>query len=263
LISLKSPREIELMKEAGRIVAEVLDILTQQALPGVTTKELDTIAEEHIRRCEAIPAFKDYGGTCSRPPFPATICASVNEEVVHGIPGTRVLKEGDILSVDVGARREGYFGDAAKTIAIGHITPEAGRLVKVCREALDKALEKVQPGRKLSEVAAAVQQHTEANGYSIVRKFVGHGIGKEMHEGPQIPNFLSPSFTDVTLKPGMTLAIEPMINQGSFRVRTGPNGWTVSTVDGRLSAHWEHTVAVTRNGADILTLPRQVGGRSN
>ena len=255
MISLKSPREIELMREAGSIVAEVLAVLTEKAVPGITTQELDTIAEEHIRRCKAIPAFKNYGGTRSRPPFPATICASVNEEVVHGIPGQRVLKEGDILSVDVGACKEGYFGDSAKTIAIGHITPEAGRLVKVCREALNKAIHKVAPGQKLSEVSAAVQQHTEANGYSVVRKFVGHGIGTEMHESPQIPNFVSPDATDVILKPGMTLAIEPMINQGSFRVRTGANGWTVSTVDGMLSAHWEHTVAVTPDGAAILTQP--------
>lgn len=255
MISLKSPREMRLMREAGRIVAEVLAILTEKAAPGVTTQQLDSIAEEHIRRNDAVPAFKGYGGTRSREAFPATICASVNEEVVHGVPGPQALRQGDILSIDVGARKDGYFGDAAKTVAIGRISPEAARLIKVCRESLKKAIAQVKPGGKLSEVSAAIQQYVEANGYSVVRKFVGHGIGSEMHEDPQIPNFVSADYKDVVLKQGMTLAIEPMINQGGARVRTQVNAWPVSTADGKPSAHWEHTVAVGRAGAEILTLP--------
>jgi len=255
LISLKSSREIGLMREAGRIVAEVLAILSEKAVPGVTTQELDFIAEEHIRRHEAVPAFKGYGGTRSRAPFPAAICASVNEEVVHGIPGPRVLKRGDILSIDVGVCKNGYFGDAAKTLAIGDVSPGAARLIKVCREALDRAIERVKPGGKLSEVSTEIQQYAQANGYSVVRKFVGHGIGSEMHEDPQIPNFVAAGYREVVLKPGMTLAIEPMINQGASRVKTQPGSWPVVTADGKLSAHWEHTVAVAQGGAEILTLP--------
>ncbi len=255
MIILKSPREIKLMREAGKIVAGVLAMLTEKVVPGVTTGQLDLAAEEEIRRHDAAPAFKGYGATSSRPAFPGTICASVNEEVVHGIPGPRVLMEGDILSIDVGVNKNGYFGDAAKTVGVGRISSEAAKLVEVCKEALNKAIQHVKPGGKLSETSEAVQQYTEANGYSVVRKFVGHGIGSEMHEEPQIPNFVSPNFSDVVLKPGMTLAIEPMINQGAFPVRTQPNRWTVVTVDGRLSAHWEHTVAVTPQGAEVLTLP--------
>jgi methionyl aminopeptidase len=255
LITLKSPREIDLMRQAGRIVAEVLAILTEKAVPGVTTQELDRIAEEHIRAYGAIPAFKGYDGGNSKPPFPGSICASVNQEVVHGIPGSRVLEEGDILSVDVGAEREGYFGDAARTIAVGRISPDAARLVKVCREALDTAIREVRAGARLSDLSAAVQRYVEGNGYSVVRKFVGHGIGAKMHEEPQIPNYVSASFPDVVLKAGMTLAIEPMINQGTHRVRTAPDQWTVTTADGMLSAHWEHTVVVRQEGAEILTVP--------
>jgi len=244
-----------LMREAGRIVAEVLAILTEKAAPGITTEQLDAVAEEHITRRGGTPAFKGYGGSGSRPAFPAAICASINEEVVHGIPDARVLCKGDILSIDVGVCKNGYFGDAAKTVAIGEISPDAARLVKVCKESLREGIKHARAGMKLSEVSAAVQKHAEANGYSVVRKFVGHGIGSEMHEDPQIPNFVSADYKDVALKPGMALAIEPMINQGASEVRTGPNKWTVATADGTLSAHWEHTVAVTRAEAEILTLP--------
>ena len=255
MISLKSPREIKLMREAGRVVAEVLAALSEKTKPGITTEELDAIAEETILRNNAIPAFKGYGGGRGRPAFPASICASVNDEVVHGVPGRRILKEGDILSIDVGVVKDGYVGDAAKTLPVGRISPEAARLIKICREALDRGIQAVRPGGKLSDVSRAIQQHAEANGCSVVRKLVGHGIGTEMHEAPQIPNYVAAEFPVVTLKPGMTLAIEPMINQGTHRVKTESNGWTVVTEDGKLSAHFEHTVAVTREGAEVLTLP--------
>jgi len=255
LITLKSPRELALMREAGRIVAEVLAALSEKTKPGVTTGELDALAEQTILAHKAIPAFKGYGGSRGRPAFPASICASVNDEVVHGIPGPVVLKEGDILSIDVGVCRGGYFGDAAKTVPVGRISPEAARLVAICRESLERAVASVKPGGKLVDVSRAIQQYVELNGCSVVRKFVGHGIGAEMHEDPQIPNYVSSEFPELVLKPGMTLAIEPMVNQGGYRVRTESNGWTVVTEDGSLSAHFEHTVAVTREGAEVLTLP--------
>ena len=254
MITLKSAREIALMREAGKIVAEVLAVLSEKAKAGVTTRELDEAAEAIIRRHNAVPAFKGYGGARNRPAFPATICASINDEVVHGIPGSRVLLEGDILSIDVGACRNGFFGDAAVTVPVGRITPEAARLIKVCRGSLSRAIRAVRPGAELKDVARAVQQYVEANDCSVVRKFVGHGIGSQMHEEPNVPNYVSADCPDVVLKPGMTLAIEPMVNQGSSDVRTKTNGWTVVTEDGKLSAHFEHTVAVTREGSEVLTL---------
>ena len=255
MITLKSAREITLMREAGKIVGEVLAVLSEKAKVGVTTRELDEIAEATIRRHKAIPAFKGYGGARNRPAFPATICASINDEVVHGIPGPRILKDGDIISIDVGAERNGYFGDAARTLPVGRISPDAARLLRVCRESLDRAIETVKPGIRLADVSRTIQLFVESNDYSVVRKFVGHGIGSEMHEDPQIPNYVSSEFPELVLKPGMTLAIEPMVNQGTHRVHTEPNGWTVVTEDGKLSAHFEHTVAVTREGAEVLTLP--------
>ena len=254
MITLKSPSEVARMRESGRIVAEVLAILTEKAVPGATTAELDAIAEACIRKNGAVPAFLGYGSTPSRPGFPGSICASINEEVVHGIPGPRELREGDLLSVDVGTLKDGYFGDAAKTIGVGRVDPEAARLMRVCRESLERGIEKARAGSMLAEVSAAIQRHAEANGYSVVRKFVGHGIGTEMHEDPQIPNYVAPGFAEVELKPGMTLAIEPMINEGTHRVQIGHDGWTVVTSDRRRSAHWEHTVVVTAGEAEILTV---------
>ncbi|HUU70933.1 MAG TPA: type I methionyl aminopeptidase [Planctomycetota bacterium] len=255
MIHLKTPGELALMREAGKIVGEVLAVLREESKPGVTTQELDTIAEGIIRGHDAIPAFKGYGAARNRPAFPATICASVNDEVVHGVPGPRVLKDGDILSIDVGVSRKGWFADAAVTVPVGRISPEAGRLIRVCRESLEQAVRAVTPGTRLVDVARAVQQHAEANGCSVVREFVGHGIGSQMHEEPTIPNYVFPKYPDVELKPGMTLAIEPMVNQGGHEVRVKANGWTVVTRDRKLSAHFEHTVAVAREGAEVLTLP--------
>jgi len=255
MIHLKTPRELALMREAGRIVGEVLDVLREASKPGVATQELDTIAEDIIRGHGAIPAFKGYGAARNRPAFPGTICASINDEVVHGIPGPRVLKDGDILSIDVGASLKGWFADAAVTVPVGRISPEAARLIRVCRESLERGVRAVRPGVNLVDVACAVQQHAESNGCSVVREFVGHGIGSQMHEEPTIPNYVFPKYPHVELAPGMTLAIEPMVNQGGYEVRVKANGWTVLTRDGKLSAHFEHTVAVTEEGHDVLTLP--------
>lgn len=248
MVSLKSPREIDLMKDAGRIVVLVLSKIKETARPGVTTADLDKVAERLIREEGAVPAFKGYRG------FPANICISINEEVVHGIPGPRVLRSGDIVSVDVGVKLKGYYSDGAITIPVGQINEERERLLAVAQEALKRAIEKVKPGAKLKEVSAAIQETAESQGFSVVRKYVGHGIGRKMHEEPQVPNFVDSSFKlNLILKPGMTLAIEPMLNAGTYEVKTKKNGWTVVTADGRPSAHFEHTVALTANAAEVLT----------
>lgn len=248
MVSLKSPREIDLMKDAGRIVVLVLSKIKETARPGVTTADLDKVAERLIREEGAVPAFKGYRG------FPANICISINEEVVHGIPGPRVLRSGDIVSVDVGVKLKEYYSDGAITIPVGQINEERERLLAVAQEALKRAIEKVKPGAKLKEVSAAIQETAESQGFSVVRKYVGHGIGRKMHEEPQVPNFVDSSFKlNLILKPGMTLAIEPMVNAGTYEVKTKKNGWTVVTADGRPSAHFEHTVALTANAAEVLT----------
>lgn len=248
MVSLKSPREIDLMKDAGRIVVLVLSKIKETARPGVTTADLDKVADKLIREEGAVPAFKGYRG------FPANICISINEEVVHGIPGPRVLRSGDIVSVDVGVKLKGYYSDGAITIPVGQINKERERLLAVAQEALKRAIEKVKPGAKLKEVSAAIQETAESQGFSVVRKYVGHGIGRKMHEEPQVPNFVDSSFKlNLTLKPGMTLAIEPMVNAGTYEVKTKKNGWTVVTADGRPSAHFEHTVALTATAAEVLT----------
>lgn len=253
MIFLKSEREIELMRRAGRVVAEVLDRIRARARPGVTTLELDQLAEEVIRGRGAIPAFKGYA-PAGMPPYPATICASVNDVVVHGIPGPRRLKEGDILSVDVGAFLNGYCGDSATTIPIGPISPETERLLRVTEEALHRGIEAARPGARLGDVGHAIESHVVAHGFSVVRDLVGHGVGRAMHEEPQVPNYGHPG-TGVRLKPGMTIAIEPMVNAGRSDVRTLDDEWTVATADGTLSAHFEHTIAITQDGPVILTLP--------
>lgn len=247
MIILKSPKEIEIMRRAGRIVANALDLAGRELKPGMTTKQLDTMIEACIRDQGAIPAFKNYHG------FPASACISVNDEVVHGIPGNRVLKEGDIVSVDVGSILEDYFGDSARTFALGEITEEKTKLLEYTQKALQAGIDKVRKGHKLGEVSAAIQKVAEDQGYGVVRQLVGHGIGRAMHEEPQVPNFGSPNEGPV-LRTGMVIAIEPMINLGTKDVKTMPDGWTVVTADGQASAHFEHTVAVTDNGPDILTL---------
>jgi methionyl aminopeptidase len=245
-IILKSPQEIEKMRRSSRIVAEILREIKEAARPGMKTRELDELAQRLLVEYGAQSAFKGYNG------YPAVLCASVNEEVVHGIPSDRVLKEGDILSLDFGVVYEDYYGDSAVTIPIGEITPEAERLVRVAEEALYLAVEQARPKNHLSDLSAAIQRHVESNGFSVVRDFVGHGIGKYMHERPQIPNFGVPG-RGVRLKPGMTLAIEPMINAGGYEVVVLDDGWTAVTKDRSLSAHFEHSVAVTENGPIILS----------
>lgn len=247
MIILKSDRELALMREAGRIVAETLALVEKAVAPGLTTKEINDLAESYILKRGAYPSFKGYRG------FPASICASVNEEVVHGIPGLRRLEEGDIISIDVGAIFEGYHGDAAITVPVGKVRPEVERLLRVTREALWLGIEKARAGGRLSDISHAIQTHAEKNGYSVVREFVGHGIGRTMHEEPQVPNYGRPG-RGPRLVPGMTLAIEPMVNQGRPEVRVLANGWTVVTQDGSYSAHFEHTVAITADGPKVLTL---------
>jgi len=254
LITLKSKRELDRIRVAARIVGEVLERMHELAAPGVTTGELDNAAETLIIERGGEPAFKGYGGAGRRPPFPASICASINDEVVHGIPGDREVCEGDLLSVDVGARYRGYYGDGATTIAIGRVSEKAQRLLDACRQGLAAAIEAVGPGRRLSELGRAVQGHVESQGFSVVRDLVGHGVGANLWEEPQVPNYYSAGLPDVVLRAGMVLAIEPMITEGGWKVKTLPNHWTVVTRDGSLAAHFEHTVAVTRKGVEILTV---------
>jgi methionyl aminopeptidase len=247
MVSLKTREEIEIMRRANLIVAEVLQDLKSVIRPGITTARLDERAEEMIRGRGAAPAFKGYGG------FPASICVSVNDEVVHGIPSRkRVLEEGDIVGIDCGTCLEGYFGDAAVTLAVGDVSDDAARLMKETKASLDAAIDKVRVGNRLSDISNAVQSHVEARGYSVVRNFVGHGIGKSLHEEPQIPNF-GPPGRGIRLKAGMVFAIEPMINIGRYGVKVLDDGWTAVTDDGSLSAHFEHSVAVTENGPYILS----------
>ncbi|MBM3771711.1 MAG: type I methionyl aminopeptidase [Acidimicrobiia bacterium] len=247
MIVCRSANELEKMRAAGRLVGEVLTLLTAKVAPGVTTADLDVLAEKTILDAGAIPAFKGYHG------YPATICASVNDEVIHGIPsGRRVLDEGDIISIDVGAQLNGYYGDSALTLPVGHVSEDAARLLRVTEESLFKAIEKVRPGNRLSDIGHAVQQHVEAHGFSIVREFVGHGIGQSMHEEPQVPNYGEPG-RGPRLSEGMVLAIEPMVNAGKPAVKVLADGWTAVTRDRSLSAHFEHTVAVTVGEPWILT----------
>jgi methionyl aminopeptidase len=247
VIVCRSAAELERMREAGRLVGEVLTELAAHVVPGVTTAALDELAEKRIRKAGATPAFKGYHG------YPATICASINEEVIHGIPsGRRVLNEGDVISIDVGASLDGYFGDSAITLAVGQVTEEAATLLRVTDESLYKAIEAVKLGGRISDIGHAVQRHVEAYGFSVVREFVGHGIGQKMHEEPQIPNYGEPG-RGPRLTEGMVLAIEPMVNAGKPAVKVLTDGWTAVTRDGSLSAHFEHTVAVTADGPWILT----------
>ncbi|MGS2780238.1 type I methionyl aminopeptidase [Robertmurraya sp. GLU-23] len=246
MIICKTPREIEIMREAGRIVALTHQELKKHIVPGITTKELDKIAEAFIRKHDASPSFKGYNG------FTGSICASVNEELVHGIPGNRVLNNGDIISIDIGAEYNGYHGDSAWTYAVGSIDEETQRLLDVTEESLYKGLNEAKPGDRLSNISHAIQTYVEANGFSVVREYVGHGIGQDLHEDPQIPHYGPPN-KGPRLKPGMVLAVEPMVNAGSRYVKTLADDWTVVTVDGRMCAHFEHTIAITEAGFEILT----------
>ncbi|HDR3898723.1 TPA: type I methionyl aminopeptidase [Bacillus cereus] len=246
MIICKTPREIEIMREAGRIVALTHQELKQHITPGITTKELDQIAEKTIQKYGATPSFKGYNG------FPGSICASVNEELVHGIPGKRKLKEGDIISIDIGAKYNGYHGDSAWTYPVGNISESVQKLLDVTEKSLYLGLEQVKPGERLSNISHAVQTHAEENGFSIVREYVGHGIGQDLHEDPQIPHYGPPN-RGPRLKPGMVICVEPMVNQGRRYVKTLSDDWTVVAVDGKWCAHFEHTIALTEAGYEILT----------
>jgi len=239
------------MRESCRIVAEVLRLLKGALRPGVTTKELDKLAEEFILMQGGEPAFKGYGFDKNNL-YPASICTSVDDEVVHGIPGGRPLHEGEIVSVDVGVRKNGYYGDGAWTFEVGRVREDKLRLMRVTEESLYKGIEQARAGKHVRDISAAVQQHVESAGFSVVRDLVGHGVGKNLHEEPPIPNFVD-STSSPKLKSGMTIAIEPMVNAGTFRVRVDADGWTVRTHDGQPSAHFEHTVLVTENAPEILT----------
>lgn len=248
MIVIKSPSEIERMREAGRVVARVLDEVKRAVAPGVTTARLDETAEGLCRKLGALPAFKGYRG------YPFSLCCSLNEQVVHGFPGRDPLREGDILSMDFGCILDGFYGDAAVTVAVGAVSAEAESLMRVTEASLMAGIAQMLPGGRLGDVSAAVQDVVEAGGFSVVRQFVGHGIGRSLHEDPQVPNF-GASGRGVKLKPGMVLAIEPMVNAGGWEVKILGDGWTAVTVDGKLSAHFEHTVAVTEDGPRILSLP--------
>jgi methionyl aminopeptidase len=247
VITIKSAREIELMRRSGKVTSKTLSALIRAVRPGMTTRELDRLAEQSIRSMGGIPTFKGYNG------FPASICTSVNDQVVHGIPGDYVLAEGDLLSIDIGTTLDGYVSDSAVTVPVGTITPAAERLMTVTQECLMLAIAQMVKGNHLSDIGHAVQAHAEGSGYGVVRDLVGHGIGTKMHEEPQVPNF-GPQGQGIALRPGLVLAVEPMINEGAYPVRTLEDGWTVVTADGKLAAHFEHTIAVTDEGPRILTL---------
>ncbi len=252
MIVLKSARELELMEAAGGMVALCLDKVTASVAPGVTTRELDRLAERTIKSLGGVPSFKGYRG------FPASICTSINHQVVHGIPGPAVLKEGDILSVDLGVTWEGFHGDAAVTVPVGRVEPDTERLVETTREALMEGIAQAQPGNRLGAISHAIQRYSEEYGFSVVRDYAGHGIGREMHERPEVPNY-GPADRGPRLRAGMTLALEPMLNAGSHQVYVGDDKWTVLTLDGELSAHFEHTIAVTEDGPKILTRLPEAG----
>ena len=246
MINLKTAHEIDLMARAGSLLASVLPPLKEACQPGVKTTELDRIADKLIRQGGAIPGFLGYNG------FPRSICVSINDEAVHGIPGNRKIAEGDLVSLDLGLVLEGFWADVGVTVGVAKITREAARLLKVTEQALYVGIDKARPGGYLGDISSAIQEHVEAAGFSVIRQFVGHGIGRQMHEDPQVPNFGRPG-TPPRLKPGMTLAIEPMVNAGSYEVYMKPDGWTICTADRSLSAYFEHTVAITEKGPIVLT----------
>ena len=254
MIVCKSPAELERMRAANALVADVLAELAGMVAPGITTKDLDAAAEKLVRDGGAEPAFKGYRG------YPSTLCASVNEQVVHGIPSNRSLGEGDIISLDMGVKLNGFYGDSAVTVPVGRVSDEAATLLRITRESLEKGIAQVRLGGRISDIGHAIQQHVEAHGFSVVREFVGHGIGQRMHEEPQIPNYGEPG-RGPRLTEGMVLAIEPMVNAGRAAVKVLADGWTAVTRDASLSAHFEHTVAVTKDGPMVMTLRPVVAGR--
>jgi len=247
MVILKLPEEIEKIRASNHIVAEILCVLRERVEPGVTTVDLDRLSEELAKKKGAQPAFKGYKG------YPFSLCISVNSEVVHGMPSSRLLVAGDIVSLDFGIVYKGYYGDAAVTVPVGRVSEEATRLMKVTEQGLYQGIKEAKVGNRLGDISASIQHCVESDGFSVVRDFVGHGIGKDLHEEPQIPNF-GMRGRGIELRPGMVLAIEPMVNEGTYKVKVLDNGWTVVTEDGKLSAHFEHSVAITKNGPDVLSM---------
>jgi len=254
-IALRDEQELAVMRRAGRIAACALQAAAAAVRPGATTLEVDAVAREIIVARGALPTFLGYE-VLGKPLYRHATCISVNEEVVHGIPSARILKDGDIVSIDVGAALEGYVGDCALTVGCGELHPRARRLIEATREALEEALKVMQPGATLLDIGRAIEAHARVNGLGVVRQYVGHGVGRKMHEPPQIPHFATPRVPEhaITLRPGMVLAVEPMLTEGTWQTRELEDGWTVVTLDRKLAAHWEHTIAVTRDGPEILTL---------
>ena len=249
-IILKSRDEIAIMRDAGRIVAEVLQILAERLRPGLVEKELDEIVRREFEKRKVIPVFLGYQG------YPATVCVSVNDEIVHGIPGDREIAGGDVVSIDLGCVYKGFVADSAVTVGVGNVAPEAQRLIEVTREALNRGIGAARAGARLGQIGAAIQTYAEGEGFSVVREYVGHGVGRQMHEDPQVPNYVvGDPDTGPVLKEGMVIAIEPMVNAGDWRTKRDPDNWTVRTLDGSLSAHFEHTLAVRDGAAEVLTLP--------
>jgi methionyl aminopeptidase len=247
-IVIKSEDEIAIIREAGRSVAEVLQILANRLRPGLVARELDEIVRAEFKKRNVVPAFLGYQG------YPAAVCVSINDEIVHGIPGDREIMDGDIVSIDLGAIHKGFVGDAAVTAGVGNVSPEAQRLIEVTREALNRAVTVARAGSRLGQIGAAIQGYVEAQGFSVVREYVGHGVGRQMHEDPQVPNYGDPDSGPI-LKEGMVIAIEPMVNVGDWRTKRDSDNWTVRTLDGSLSAHFEHTLAIRDGQARVLTLP--------
>jgi len=253
MINIKSAKEIEYMREAGRITALALKSIEEAVKPGITTKELDKIAEKVLKENGAIPSFKGQRGFEGSKPFPACICASINNQVIHGIPDDTKLQEGDIISIDMGALKNGYHGDAARTFAVGNISEEAQKLINVTKQSFFEGIKQAIVGNRISDISHAVQEYVEANNFSVVREFVGHGIGSELHEEPSVPNYGKPG-RGPRLAKGMTIAVEPMVNVGTYDVDILKNGWTVVTSDGKLSAHYENTILITDGEPEILTI---------
>jgi methionyl aminopeptidase len=249
-IDIKSRDEIAIMREAGRHVAEVLQILVDALRPGLIEKELDDIVRKEFRKRNVVPTFLGY----AYPPYPATVCVSVNDEIVHGIPGKREIADGDIVSIDLGCTHKGFVADSALTVGVGNVSAEAQRVMDVCKEAVWRGIGAARAGSRVGDIGHAIQTYVESEGLSVVREYVGHGVGRQMHEDPQIPNFGTPS-TGPVLRPGMVIAIEPMVNLGSWQTKKDPDEWTVRTKDGSLSAHFEHSLAITDGEAEVLTLP--------
>lgn len=255
MIRLKTPADLKIIKAGGQILATVIEEIISQIKPGVGTKELNDLAERLISRYGGRPSFKGYKAAWSENVYPAALCLSINEEVVHGLPlPNRLIKDGDIVGIDCGLEYQGYFTDMAKTIAVGSISAELQKLIQVAHQALVCGIEVIRPGKEVADISRAIQNYVESQGFSVVRQLVGHGVGFSAHEDPQIPNYIDKNLPRVEIKPGMVLALEPMINAGGWEVETLPDGWTVATIDRSHSAHFEHTVAVTNNGYEILTI---------